>query len=489
MTSTGGQHVNEQSIEALRARIAGKFVVPGDPAWDEARRAWNLAVDQRPAAVALPESAEDVVEIVRFARRHGLRVAAQGTGHNAGALGIDDDILVKTERMRKVSVDATTRTARVDAGVLWAEVTDAAAPYGLAGLAGSSPDVGVVGYSLGGGVGWLARRFGLAANSVTAVELVTADGRLRRVDAENEPDLFWALRGGGGSFGVVTALELRLHPVSEVYAGTLFFPLERGGQVLNTWRQWVETVPDEVTSLGRFLQFPPIPEMPEPVRGKSFVVVEATFLMDWYAASTILQPLRELNPVMDTFRTMPAADLEQLHMDPDHPVPGYGDGMLLRELDAEAIDAMVTIAGVNARSPLLSVEIRHLGGALADARPEHGALAKLDAKFGMFAVGMTPTPESRTAVALHVDAVKRALAPWDPGRTYLNFTETRSPGSALWGAEAYKRLRRVKAKWDPEDVVRSNHPVAPEEPRRGRIATRVRPPRVSAPSRTARRLP
>ena len=480
--------MNEHSIERLRGRIAGDFVVPGDPDWDEARQAWNLAVDQRPAAVALPESAEDVVEIVRFARRHGLRVAPQGTGHNAGALAIDADILLKTERMRAVSVDPGARTARVDAGVLWAEVTNAAAPHGLAGLAGSSPDVGVVGYSLGGGISWLGRRYGLSSNSVTAVELVTAEGRLIRVDADREPDLFWALRGGGGSFGVVTALELRLYPVSEVYAGVLFFPLDRGAEVLNAWRDWAETVPDEVTSVGRFLQFPPIPAIPEPVRGKSFVVVEATFLMDWYAASTILQPLRALNPAMDTFTTMPVTELEHLHMDPDHPVPGHGDGMLLRELDAEAIDAMVTVAGVNSRSPLLSVEIRHLGGALAEARSDSGALAKLDAKFALYAVGMTPTPESRTAVELHVGAVKEALARWDAGRTYLNFAESRSPGASIWGPEPYARLRRVKATWDRNDVLRSNHPVAPAE-RRARIATRVRPARVSAPSRIVRRLP
>jgi hypothetical protein len=324
---------------------------------------------------------------------------------------------------------------------------------------------------------------------VLEAEVVVADGRVLVANDCHNQDLFWALRGGGGSFGVVTALELRLYPVSEVYAGVLFFPLERGAQVLNAWREWVETVPDEVTSIGRFLQFPPIPVIPEPLRGKSFVVIEATFLMDWYAASTVLQPLRALNPAMDTFTTMPVIDLKHLHMDPDHPVPGYGDGMLLQELDAEAIDAVVTVAGVNSRSPLLSVEVRHLGGALADGRPDGGALAKLDAKFAMFAVGMTPTPESRTAVELHVQAVKGALARWDAGQTYLNFTETRLPGASIWGADAYARLRRIKSRWDANDVVRSNHPVAPAEPRRERITTRVRPPRVSAPSRIARRLP
>jgi FAD/FMN-containing dehydrogenase len=486
---TGGPILNEQSIAALRARIAGDFLLPGDAGWDEARRAWNLAVDQRPAAVAFPESARDVAEIVAFARAHGLRVAPQGTGHNAAVLRIDGGILLKTERMRGVSVDADARTARVEAGVLWTEVAQAAAPHGLAALAGSSPDVGVVGYSLGGGLSWLSRRFGLAANSVTAVELVTADGRLVRADAEHDAELFWALRGGGGSFGVVTALELRLYPVNEVYAGVLFFPLERGGQVLNAWREWVESVPDEVTSLARFLQFPSVPEIPQPLRGRSFAVVEATFLMDWFAASSLLRPLRELKPVMDTFRTMPVDELEHVHMDPKQPVPGHGDGMLLRDFDPEAVDAMVTIAGANARSPLLSVEVRHLGGALAEARPGSGALASIDAKFVLFAAGATPTPESRTAVELHVAVVKKVLEPWDAGRAYLHFAQSRPSGDSVWGAGAHARLQRVKAKWDPGNVFRADVPVALPPSRRIRAATRVRRPSVSGPSRTAPQRP
>ena len=328
------------------------LVLPHDPGWNEARAAWNLAVDQQPVAVALPESAEDIVAVVRWARSRGLRIAPQGTGHNAAAMGsLAHTVLVKTERMRGIVIDPDTRTARVEAGVLWAEVSEAAAEHGLAALAGSSPDVGVVGYSLGGGISWLARRYGLAANSVTAVELVNADGELVRADAENEPDLFWALRGGGGSFGVVTALEFQLYPVSEVYAGVLFFPIERGHEVLRAWRRWIEDVPDEVTSVGRFLQFPPIPDIPEPLRGGSFVVVEATSLLDESATDELLRPLRDLGPVMDTFATIPVERLSSLHMDPEHPVPGVADGMLLRDLPEEAIDAIVASAGAGSGSP------------------------------------------------------------------------------------------------------------------------------------------
>jgi hypothetical protein len=435
-------------------------VLPHDPRWNEARVAWNLAVNQQPAAVALPESAADAMAVVRWARSRGLRVAPQGTGHNAAAMGsLAHTVLVKTERMRGVEIDAERRIARVEAGVLWGEVSEEAAEHGLAALAGSSPDVGVVGYSLGGGISWLARRYGLAANSVTGVELVNADGELVRADEDNESELFWALRGGGGSFGVVTALEFRLYPIAEVYAGVLFFPIERGREVLYAWRKWIEDVPDEVTSVGRFLQFPPIPDIPEPLRGGSFVVVEATSLLDEAATSELLRPLRELRPAMDTFATIPIARLSSLHMDPEHPVPGAADGMLLRDFPEEAIDAIVAAAGAGSGSPLLSVEVRHLGGALGRRQPGHGALATVEAGFAMFAVGVAMTPELGAAVRAQIEIVQAAIASWDAGRDYLNFTERRERGERLFGGTTYRRLQTVKGKVDPADVFRSNHPV------------------------------
>jgi FAD/FMN-containing dehydrogenase len=436
------------------------IVLPHDPSWDEVRLAWNLAADQRPAAVALPESARDVAAIVRWARERGLRVAPQGTGHNAIPLGsLAHTVLLKTERLRGLSIDIRKRRARVDAGVLWAEVTDAAAQHGLAALAGSSPDVGVVGYTLGGGVSWLGRRYGLASNSVTAIEVVNADGDLIHADADRHTDLFWALRGGGGSFGVVTALEFELFPITHVDAGILFFPLERGAEVLRAWRRWVDQVPDEVTSVGRFLQLPPIPEIPEPLRGGSFAIVEAVSLLGEDATDELLRPLRELGPQLDTFETIPVRDLEHLHMDPKQPVPGAGDGLMLSDLNDAAIDALVRTAGAGAGSPLISVEVRHAGGALARKAPDAGALASLDGKFMLYAVGMAPTPELGAGVRAHVELVQNALAPWDSGRTYLNFTEKRQRGERLFGEVTYRRLQVVKAAVDPDDVFRSNHPV------------------------------
>jgi FAD/FMN-containing dehydrogenase len=450
------------NVEELRDRLAGKTVLPGDGGWDAARHAWNLSVDQRPLAVVFPEAAEDVAAVIQVARAHGLRVAPQGTGHSAAPMGsLEQTILVKTSRMRGVEIDAEANRARVRAGALWGEVVPAAAEHGLAALAGSAKDVGVVGYTLGGGIGWLARRHGLACSSVLAVEAVTADGRTVRADADSEPDLFWALRGGGGSFAVVTALEFGLYQVADVYAGALFWPLERAGEVLHTWRELVAAAPDELTSLGRLMQFPPIPDVPEQFRGRAFVIVEAAFCGPEVDGAALLQPLRGLGPEMDTLATIPVEGLGELHMDPPQPVPAAGDGMLLSELPSEAVDALVGVAGAGSGSPLLSVEVRHLGGALADTSASNGALSSVDAGFALYAVGIATDADMKAAVQAYVGRVQDTLAAWSAGRSCMNFTERRADPGELFDTATYSRLRRVKAEYDPDDVIRGNHSIPP----------------------------
>ncbi|WP_029433261.1 FAD-binding oxidoreductase [Blastococcus sp. URHD0036] len=448
-------------LVSLAADLDGSLVLPGDPRWDAVRAAWQVAVDQQPAAVALVGSARDVVTVVRAARAAGLRVAAQSTGHNAGPLGdLSDTVLVRTGLLRDVTVDPVARTARVEAGAEWGDVTVAAGRHGLAALAGSSRDVGVAGYTLGGGLSWLARSHGLAANSVVALEVVTAGGRLIRVDATHDPDLFWALRGGGGSFGVVTALELRLFPIREVHAGILFFPVERAAEVLQAWREWLPGVPETVTSVGRILRFPPLPDLPPHLSGRSYVVVEAACQLDAEEADALLAPLRALGPSLDTFGPTPVTELGLLHMDPDGPVPAHGDGMLLDDLDEGAIAAF-TGASAAAGPALLSLELRHLGGAVRRVDLAGGAVSAIDAGFALFAVGITPTPEASAAVRGAVRSVRSAMAPWSTGGCYLNFAEVARSGDELFGAATHDRLRAVKAAYDPADVIRSNHPVRP----------------------------
>jgi FAD/FMN-containing dehydrogenase len=447
-------------MPAALAVPATTLIVPGDPGWDEARRAWNLAVDQHPAGVARPASAQDVAEVIGFARRHGLRIAAQGTGHNAAPLGsLADTILIKTAAMRRVTIDPAARIARAEAGVVWLEVAEAAAGHGLAGLAGSSPDVGVVGYTLGGGMSWLGRAYGLSANNVEAIEVVTADGRLVRADACTETDLFWALRGGGGSFGVVTAIELRLFPITEVYAGLLWWPADAAAEVLQAWRQLTQgDLPEEFTTSARLINVPPVPEMPAALRGKSFVVIDAIHLGTPTEADALLASLRALNPVTDTIQMIPARALSHLHMDPEQPTAGVGDGLLLATLPAEAIDTLIR-AGTGPR--LTVVELRHLGGEMKRVRPTNGALAAVDADYALFAVGPAPFPRAAEAVAWSVAAVQTAMRPWAARQMYLNLTETHRDPATFWAPRAYDRLRRIKAAVDPGDLIRSNHPIPP----------------------------
>jgi hypothetical protein len=440
--------------------LAGTVLLPTDDHWDDARRAWHREVDQRPAAIALAESAHDVAAAVLLARTRGLRVAPQSTGHNAAPLGsLHDTLLLKTERMRGVTIDPRTRIARVAAGVLAIELVEAAARYGLTPVAGTSPDVGVVGYTIGGGLSLLGRRYGLAANHVHAIELVTADGRLVRADRDHEPDLFWALRGGGGSFGVVTAIELELIELTEAYAGLLWYPVQRAGEVLHAWRELTAAgPPDALTTVGRLLNFPPLPEVPEPVRGKSFVVVEACHAGDRADADELLAPLRALAPVNDTIRAVTMPELNYVHMDPEGPVSGVGDGLMLAELPPEALDTVVELGNTFG---LAAMELRHLEGELGRARPGHGALASVPGRYVLVAGGYAPTRELMLAVQRQVEAVKETLAPWATRSMYLNFAATSRDPASFWPTTTYERLRRVKAAVDPGDVIRSNHPVPP----------------------------
>jgi FAD binding domain/Berberine and berberine like len=446
----------------LRQKLMGAVTIPGDETWDTARQAWNLAVDQRPVAVAEPETVTDVVAVVDYARERGLRVAAQGTGHAAAPItSLHDTILVKTHRMRVVEIDTDRCRARAQAGALWADVAVPASEHGLAALAGSSHDVGVVGYSLGGGLSWLARKHGLAANSVTAIQLVTAEGRVIVVDAHHDPDLFWALRGGGGNFGVVTAIELELYPVAEVYAGMLAFPWERAREVLRAWREWTREAPEEISTSARIMQVPPLPDIPEPVRGRGLVVIDGAYLGDEADGAEVLAPLRALGPEIDTFAMIPPAELLGIHMDPPGPVPARGDGTLLDVVPGEAIDSLVAVAGPGSGSPLLMVELRHLGGALARSGDGHGAAATMEGDFAFVALGMAPDPDAAAAVDAHIDVVKQALCEWDAGRRYLNFAERPIDTRRAYSATAYRRLQAVKTLVDPDDMFRANHPIAP----------------------------
>jgi FAD binding domain/Berberine and berberine like len=445
-----------RDLEDLRSLCGGAVALPSDDGYDAARQAFNLAVDQRPAAVVYPCNAQEVAAVVGFARSRGLRVAPQSTGHNAGPLGgLERTILLKTSGMHAVTIDAERRIARAEAGVLWEDVVDAASAHGLYALHGSSPDVGVVGYSLGGGMGWLARSHGFQTNNLTAIELVTADGTLVRTDRENDPELFWALRGGGGNFGVVTAIEFKLFPIAQVYAGFMMWDWTHAERVLTAWAEWALDAPDEVTTSIRILQLPPLPDLPEFLRGRQIVMIDGAVQGDDHAA--ILAPLRALEPELDTFATVPAASLVRLHQDPEEPMPFTSESALIAELTPAAIRAFVMLAGPGSNSPLLMAELRQGGGALARVTPGHGALAKLDAPFILFAGGLAIDADMEAAVLAQAGHLKAALEPWTAPGQYLNFAEHQVDTSESYGAFTYRRLQAVKARVDPDNLIHANH--------------------------------
>jgi FAD/FMN-containing dehydrogenase len=445
----------------LSARMTGRVVTPSDTDWDATRQVFNLAMDLRPAAVALPRDVKDAIAAVEYANAHGLRVAPQATGHNADALGtLDDVLLVDVRELQDVSIDPGARRVRVGAGVKWQRVVPQLSELGLAALHGSSPDVGIAGYSLGGGMGWLARKYGLQTNSVTAMELVTADGRPTRVDAENEPELFWALRGGNGNFGLVTAIEFAVHPVENLYAGVMFFPFERAGEVLHAWTELLPTLPDELMTWAKLMQFPDAPDVPEPVRGGSFTVIFGAFLGSEREGAALLRPVRGLGPAMDTLAIVPPAALGDMAMDPPDPLPFVSTTALLGDLPSAGVDQLVSAAGPGSGSPLAMVELRHMGGALARQSPGAGARATLPGSLAMLSLGVAEDEASAATARTYLESVERAVLPHRAG-DYPNFVMQPTDASRFFDADTWARLRRVKAIYDPSDLFKGNHHISP----------------------------
>jgi hypothetical protein len=447
---------------ALRGLIDGRVHLPGDPGYDAARVPWNFAVDQRPAAVAFPRTAAEVATVVRVAAEAGLRVAPQSTGHNAGPLaaqGLDDVVIVRTSEMGTAIADPVRGIVRVEGGAIWEPAVDAAAAHGQAVLHGSSPDVGIAGYSLGGGIGWYARTLGLATNSLTAVELVIADGSHVRADATTNPELFWALRGGGGSFGVVTALEFKMYDIQTAYAGMMIWDLARVEPVLREWAAWAPTAPDEVTTSFRAMRLPPLPELPEFLRGRQLAVIDGAVLGSDESGAELLAGLRALQPEIDTFARVPAKSLVRLHMDPEGGAPATSDSAMLGSFPDAAVDAFLAEVGPDAQTSLMMAELRQLGGALGRAHEGGGVLSRLDAEFVSFGCGMVMSPE--VGAQVHADAVRltRALSPFVNGRQYLNFAENPVDTRSAYASDVWTQLTGIRSAVDPHGVFAANHPV------------------------------
>jgi hypothetical protein len=347
--------------------------------------------------------------------------------------------------------------------------------FGLAGLVGSSSVVGVVGYTMGGGFGWLGRKYGYNADSLREADVVTADGELRRVSAYEYPDLFWGLKGGGGNFGIVTSMEFALYPLTSVYGGNLFYSLEQTAEVLDLYSRWVDTLPDEMTTAIAFMNFPPLPELPEPLRGESFIVVRGCYCGDpLEAGEELLRPWREFGePLVDTFGVMPYREMDMISMDPPDPLGIYTHVEMLHELSPEAIDKLVVLAGVESESPLVMLELRQLGGALARPPADLSPIGRRDSRFVMFGLGISPTPEATPEVAQriqgHLARVAEEMRPYETGATYVNFLGlgdwTPERTQTAYPPEDWERLVELKDHYDPDNLFRYNRNITPSSAR------------------------
>ncbi|WP_433604678.1 FAD-binding oxidoreductase [Prescottella agglutinans] len=417
--------VSDETIASLRACLTGSVALPGEPGY-ELTTPWNLAVPVTPRAVVAASNADDVTATVRFAAQHGLRVAVQRTGHGAVAVS-GDVLLVHTGRLNECVVDPDARTARIGAGVIWQDVLDAAAPHGLAPLTGSSGTVGVAGFLTGAGIGPLVRTYGLSSDHVRAFDVVTGSGEQLHVTPDEHAELFWGIRGGKATLGIVTAVEIDLLPLSQIYGGALYFDGADAAVVAHAWLDWCRDLPEHSSTSIAFLQLPPLPQIPTPLAGRLTVAVRFASVADEPEAKSLIARLRAVaTPLIDAVGPMPYAALSAIHADPTDPMPTHEISALTHALSHDAVDALLAVAGPGSGSPQTMIELRLLGGALAREPRHRSAFCHRDAAFALTVVGVGAPPLAE-AVVEHAHAVEQAVAPWATGGTLPNFAATADP--------------------------------------------------------------
>jgi FAD/FMN-containing dehydrogenase len=448
-------------IHTLSMAVSGIVAAPDSPGFAEETFAYNAATVHRPDVVLGAADAQDVAAGVRWAAERRLPVSVQSTGHGADS-AVDGGLLINTRRLQELKIDPVERTARVGAGVKWRSVLEASVPHGLIGLHGSSTDVGVVGYTVGGGLPVLGRAHGFAADHVRSMEVVTADGALRRIDAEAEAELFALMCGGKGNFGIVTALEFSLFPLGEFYGGGIIYPGADAALILAAFRGWLATLPDAAAPSISLLRLPDLEFVPAPLRGQFVVHLRFAFLGNREDGDALLAPMRAVStPLMDTAGPMSYLDVDQIHMDPPDPLPFTDGGALLKDFGEEAARELLRLAGDGTDCPLLLIEIRPLGGALSRGGVLPDAVSGRDAAFLLFLLGFKMPPVAE-AVTGSIRAILAALAPYSTGYTLVNFHG--EPGdeadrARAWSPAVYERMRAAKASYDPGNLLRFGHAI------------------------------
>jgi FAD/FMN-containing dehydrogenase len=450
MTTTDTAIELERSVPFadLKARTQGAVAVPGDEHYEALVSPWNVAIPVRPVAVVAAETDQDVVQAVRFAAENGLRVTPQATGHGPMA-ELVTELLVTTARLDEVVVHPE-GWARVGAGVKWLRVVEAAAPFGLAPLSGSITDVGVVGYTTGGGLGPIARTHGLAIDKVRAIEVVTGDGVLRRVTPTEHPELFFALRGGKGMLGIVTAIEFDLVHQPMFYGGSLWFDGSDAATVIEQWRAWSDDLPELGTTSFALFQLPEMPGVPPQLAGRLTLSVRYVWTGDAAEGERHFAAMRGAAPVLlDDVAHKPYTAIDSVHTDPLDPTPAFEAAAVLTDFPPEAADALLALTGPGASSPQILVEVRQLGGEFARAGAHPSAFASRAAAYSLLVVGIAEVP----GVEDHAAAVLAAMRPWTGGYRLPNFTFTPQEYADAYDEVTTARLRRAIRTYDPDGVM------------------------------------
>lgn len=456
--------LGEATIGELRESLRGQLVLPGDGAYEEARRVWNGMIDRRPAAIVRCAGTGDVVAAVAFARSEGLTVAVRGGAHNvAGNATCEGGLVIDLSPMKGAHVDAAARTVSAQGGLTWGELDKEAQAFGLATTGGLVSSTGIAGFTLGGGIGWLMRKHGLACDNLISAEVVTADGQVLRAGETEDPELLWGLRGGGGNFGVVTEFEFRLHPVSQVLGGLAAWPAERAREVLRFWRDWTRETPDELCTLVVFLYAPPEPFIPAEMHGKPIVAIACMHLDPEGRAQSDIAPLRELAPAIDVLGPMPYTALQMMF---DAGAPrgsrNYWRSAYLEKLGDEAIEAILSFSD-KIPAPMSQLHIHQLGGAMSRVPAGATAFGNRDAAFLMNFVGLWLDPAEDEAASAWVRTASETIEPHGTGARYVNFLadEGEEGVRSAYEAETLARLRGLKARLDPTNFFRLNQNIEP----------------------------
>ncbi|SRR5579871_39977 len=455
-------------VRDLKSRFGGEVLVPGDGGYDAARSVWNGLIDRRPAIVVRCRGVADVLAAVEFGRTHRLLTAVRGGGHNVAGFGTcDGGIVIDLSPMKGVRVDPVARTAAAQPGLTWGEFDRETQAFDLATTGGLVSTTGIAGFTLGGGVGWLMRKYGLTADNLVAADVVTADGRLITANAANHPDLFWALRGGGGNFGVVTSFEYRLHPVGPtVFGGAVLHPAAQARELLRFYNRWVAALPDEMTSMVAFITAPPLPFIPQLLHGTPMVAVAVCYSGAIEDGERIAQPLLSFGPpAVAHVGAVPYTGLQSM-FDASAPrgIHAYWKTHYLAMLGDSAIDALVAETDkMQALSPFTTLHLHHLEGAVGRVDSGSTAFPHRDPRYAMNIVGLWNAGERPDPHIAWVRETYDAMRPFSTGAPYLNFLgdEGAERVRAAYGPGTYQRLVAVKNTYDPTNFFRVNQNIRP----------------------------